>query len=91
MKKLSLYGIMTIISVIVRQFILPNPFECFGNKAALINWIAEPVIQIIAYGVVGLFYVKGSNPAFGSLAYLVTYVIIVGLLWLFGIFLFAWW
>lgn len=91
MRKFSLYGIMTFASLIIRQFFLPNPFECFGDKAILINWIAEPIIQMIAYAVVGLFYVKGSAPALGSLGYLITYVAIVGLLWLCGIFSFTWW
>ena len=91
MRKLSLYGIITIVSLIVRQFVLPNPFECFGDKAILINWIAEPIIQVFAYAVVGFFYVKGSAPALGSVLYLITYALIVGLLWLFGLFSFAWW
>lgn len=91
MRKISLYGIMTVISVVVRQFFLPNPFECFGDKAIIINWIAEPIIQVLAYAIVGLFYVKGSAPAFGSLLYLITYALIVGLLWLLGVFSFAWW
>lgn len=91
MRKISLYGIMTIISVVVRQFFLPNPFECFGDKAIIINWIAEPIIQGLVYVVVGLFYVKGSAPELGSFLYLITYAFIVGLLWLLGIFSFAWW
>ena len=91
MRKLSLYGIITLISVIVRQFVLPNPFECFGDNANLINWIAEPIIQVIAYGIVGLFYIRGSAPALGSLLYLLTYTLIIGLLWILGIFSFAWW
>lgn len=89
--KISLYGIMTVISVVVRQFFLPNPFECFGDRAIIINWIAEPVIQVLAYAVVGLFYVKGSASTLGSILYLITYALIVGLLWLIGLFSFAWW
>ena len=92
MKKLSLYVIITIISVIVRQFFLPNPFECFGDIALLINWIAEPIIQVVAYRVVGMFYDKGSAPVIGSLLYMITYALIIGLLWMLGIFSFAlWW
>lgn len=87
----KLYALMTVISTLVRQFVLPNPFECFGEKAALINWIAEPFIHIVAYGIVGLFYVSGSNPFLGSIAYLSTYAAIVGILWVLGIFSFAWW
>lgn len=88
---LSFYGIMTLISVVVRQFFLPNPFACFGDNAILINWYAEPIIQIIAYLIVGLVYISGTEPALGSFLYLVVYGGIVGLLWLLGIFSFAWW
>lgn len=91
MAMIKLYSLMTVISVLVRQFVLPNPFECFGEKATLINWIAEPIIQVVAYGIVGLFYVKGSAPALGSLAYLAVYALIIGILWVLGIFSFAWW
>jgi len=91
MAMMKLYSLMTIISTLVRQFALPNPFECFGDNAVLINWLAEPILQAIAYGIVGLFYVKGSAPALGSLAYLVVYALIVGILWILGIFSFAWW
>ena len=91
MKKLSPYAVMTIISVIIRQFFLPNPFECFGDNAAAINWIAEPIIQIVVYGIVGLFYVKGSAPAWGSFLYLILYALTVGVLWVLGLAKFAWW
>ena len=82
---------MTVISTLVRQFVLPNPFECFGDQAILINWIAEPIIHAVAYGIVGLFYIRGSAPVLGSIAYLFVYAAIVGILWLCGLFNFAWW
>ena len=91
MRKISLYGGMSAISWIVRMFFLPNPFECFGARAYLYNWIAEPILHIIAYALVGLVYCKGSFPAWGSFLYLITYAILVGVLWIFGIFNFAWW
>ena len=91
MRRISIYGIITIISLLVRQFVLPNPFECFGDNAVLINWIAEPIIQVVAYGIVGIFYISGSAPALGSLLFLLIYALIAGLLWVLGIFSFAWW
>ena len=91
MKRLSVYGVISIISVVVRQFILPNPFECFGDQASVINWIAEPIIQINSYVLVGVVYKQGSNPAFGSVLFLLTYALFVGILWLLGLFCFAWW
>jgi uncharacterized membrane protein len=41
---------------------------------------------------VGLVYTRGSNPALGSFLFLITYAVIVGLLWVLGLFKFAtWW
>ena len=91
MKKISLYSFITIASTIIRQFYLPNPFEYLGEKGYVINLIAEPIIYVLAYSIVGSFYVKGSAPALGSLLYLFTYVLIVGLLWGLGLCSFAWW
>lgn len=89
MKKL--YALMTIISTLVRQFALPNPFECFGDSAIVINWIAEPIMHFVALGLVGLVYRKGECPPLGSLLYLVAYAAITGILALMGLFSFAWW
>ena len=91
MRKLSLYGLIVSASTIVRQFVLPNPFECFGDGAVLINWIAEPFIHIVAFLIVRNFYISGSAPALGSLLYLLAYAIIVGVLWVLGLAEFAWW
>ena len=87
----KLYAIIAAISVIVRQFFLPNPFECFGDSAIVINWIAEPIIHLAAYWLAGTVYRKGSFPALGSFLYLVAYAAITGVLALMGIFSFAWW
>lgn len=89
MKKL--YAIMAVISIIVRQVYLPNPFECFGDMAWLYNLIAEPIIHGAAFLLVGTIYHKGSFPALGSFLYLVAYAAITGVLALMGIFSFAWW
>ena len=91
MRRISLYGLIASVSTIVRQFILPNPFECFGDNAFWINWIAEPFIHIVAFWIVGRFYISKSAPAFGSFLYLLAYAAIVGVLWLFGLAKFAWW
>ena len=88
---MRLYVLITIISIFIRQFVLPNPFECFGDKAFFINCIAEPIIIVVSYLLVGLVYKKGSAPAIGSLLFLVTYAMIVGILWFLGVFRFAWW
>lgn len=86
-----MYGVMAAISLLVRQLCLPNPFQCFGDSAIVINLIAEPVIHALAFGLVGLVYHKGDFPALGSFLYLVAYAAITGILALMGIFSFAWW
>ena len=91
MKRYLLYPLVTIISLVVRQYYLPNPFDCFGEQAAFLNIIAEPIIIALAYVLVGCVYKKASNPALGSILFLITYAILVGVLRLFGIFHFAWW
>lgn len=86
-----LYALVALFSIVVRQFFLPNPFECFGDYAVLINWIAEPVMYAIAFGLVGLVYKKGECPFLGSILYLCAYALLIGALWALGIFSFAWW
>lgn len=89
MKKM--YGLVAIISTIVRQFYLPNPFECFGDIGLAYNWIASLAIHPIAFALVGLFYKRGSAPAVGSFLYLIMYATITGILVVMSIFEFTWW
>ncbi len=86
-----LYAVIAIIGVLIRQFVLPNPFECFGDNAIIINLIAEPIIHSVAFALVGLVYRSGEAPTLGSILYLITYCLIIGALYLCGIFSFAWW
>ena len=86
-----MYKLICMISILVRQFCLPNPFECFGEKAALYNWLAGFILAPITYILVGMIYDKESFPALGSLLYLLTYIGLTGLLWLLGLTSFAWW
>lgn len=87
-----MYKIIATISLIIRQLVLPNPFECFGFfEGIIINLIAEPIIHIVAFVLVGLFYMKGSAPAWGSFLYLVTYSAITLVLYVMSIFKFIWW
>lgn len=80
-----MYNIIAFISVIIRQFFLPNPFEP-RTDAIILNWIAEPLLYVITYLIVGIFYDEGSEPALGSFLYLVFYAIHVVLLMLIGFF-----
>ena len=91
MKSFSAYGIMATVSLIIRQFFLPNPFAYLGVQGIIVNWIVGFIIHPIAFGIVGLRYIKGSDPAWGSFLYLVVYSAITGILYVMGLFAFAWW
>lgn len=79
----------------IRQFAMPNPFEALGDgltitisgatmllTPGILNWIADPVIFAITYGVVGLYYTKGSEPSWGSILYMFFYAVHIGILYL---------
>lgn len=80
-----MYKIMAGLSILIRQFYIPNPFEPRAD-AWLLNLIAEPVMYMITFNVVGIFYARGSAPALGSFLYLIFYFIHTGLLMLMGYF-----
>ncbi len=86
-----MYRLMTVISFIIRQFYLPNPFECFGNYAWFYNLIAEAVLVPVSYAIVGIFYTSGEAPVIGSFLFLLAYAALTGILWLLGLVNFAWW
>ena len=86
-----IYGLIAIVSTVIRQFYLPNPFECFGDGAMLYNWIAGVLLHPVAFLFVGTVYRSGDCPPLGSLLYLLAYAAITGILSLMGIFSFAWW
>lgn len=77
------------IGLYIRTFVLPNPFEpldevvLFGTPiiAFWVNVCFEPILHLFAYSVVGRFYSRGSDPAFGSICYMVFYVLAVFLLY----------
>ena len=100
----KLYGIIATISIIIRQFVLPNPFEPLGETFTLTinkteisltptvtNWIAEPFLHVVTFILAGIYYSKGQDePAFGSFLYLLFYAIHVGLIYLISLFDFSW-
>lgn len=88
------YISMAGISTVIRQFLLPNPFDkmtksfiVYIGKIPLtltpdiLNWIAEPFLYVITFALVGCYYSKGfDSPVKGSFLYLLLYAIHVGLL-----------
>lgn len=86
-----MYKIMVVISLLIRTFCLPDPFECFGDYAILINLVVEAPVHLFVYKLVGTVYSKGSFPLWGAILYLVVYCAVIGVLYLMSIFCFAWW
>ena len=86
-----MYRLISVLSLLIRQFWLPNPFECCSDYALLINWIVGIILSPIAYLIVGTVYEKGSAPVIGSVLYFITYAALTGILLVMGIFSFAWW
>ncbi len=70
-----MYYIMALIGFLIRQFLLPNPFEPFGGWGALYNLFASGLIGTLAYFTVGLIYEKRSFPFIGSLLYTIAYAV----------------
>lgn len=99
-----MYKLILTISILVRQFCIPNPFEALGNGAKVkngatyilitpevLNWVAEPFVHVVTFAVVGLYYDRGSAPALGSFLYLSFYCLHIFLLWLMSLARFAVW
>lgn len=100
----KLYSIIATISVLVRQFLLPNPFDPLGETFSVtitdiviplhplvLNWLAKPVLHAVTFAIVGIYYHKGhNNPALGSFLYLLFYAIHVGMIYIVSSFGFAW-
>lgn len=86
---------MWLISVIVRQFFIPNPFDALtvlpqlsiaGVSLTLtpdiLNWLASGALVPFTYAVVGIFYDRGSSPSLGSFLFLLFYFIHTGIIYL---------
>ena len=90
-----MYKLIVAISILIRQFYLPNPFEALGDglivnigetsillPPGVLNWVAEPFMHMVTFVIVGLYYDRGSAPALGSFLYLLFYCVHTFLLWL---------
>lgn len=83
-----MYRIIAVISVLIRQFFIANPYESlsFLNEETatwlpiVLNLLTEGIFHAVAFGIVGIFYRSRSCPAWGSLLYLVVYWINIGVL-----------
>ena len=99
-----MYKLIAAISILIRQFYLPNPFEALGDglivnigetsillPPGVLNWVAEPIMHMVTFAIVGLYYDRGSAPALGSFLYLLFYCVHTFLLWLMSLAGFSTW
>ncbi|WP_105620050.1 hypothetical protein [Vallitalea okinawensis] len=70
-----MYGIISIISILVRSFLLKSAFEAISYGYIINILFAEPLLGTLSFTVTGMFYRKNSAPALGSALYLFFYII----------------
>jgi len=57
----------------------------------VLNWVAEPIVHVVTFAIVGLYYERGSVPVLGSFLYLLFYCLHTFLLWLMSVAEFSIW
>lgn len=88
-----IYKIFYIFSFLIRNFVVPNPFDSLRGQTIeiggielpvipeFINIFIEPILGGITYFVVGFYYSRSSGkPVIGSILYLIFYCIHTALL-----------
>lgn len=88
-REFTMYTILSATSLLIRQYMLPNPFDKLPVLPSIdylgislqippffMMLFAEPFIYIITFAVVGIYYRKGiDHPAKGSFLYLLFYCV----------------
>lgn len=87
-----MYKFINMISVLIRQFVLPNPYiNIIGNDtyADLFNIIiGGAILHFCAYKLTGCGYTRGiDNPVSGSFGYLISYCYVTVLITTLGFFI----
>ena len=76
-----MYNVIHIISALIREFLLPNPFETIIEdkiSSDIFNILVGGIIlHFLAFFITGCWYTRGVNkPTGGSLGYLISYTTI---------------
>ncbi len=85
-----MYKIVNIISIIIRQFVLPNPYiDLFEQKvyADCFNIvIGGLILHKLSFWLTGIIYTRGvDEPAEGSIGYLISYTVLTFLITMLGL------
>jgi len=79
---MSMYVIAHFIGFIIRQFLLPNPFEAmWPEQAVILNWVLGLVLLPISYAITGIWYKRGDGAATGSILFNIVYIVLSLALW----------
>ena len=76
-----LYHLIKVISYLVRQFLISNPFSNLvkdPNIATIVNWICGGIFIPLAYILTGTWY-NGGAKTIGSFGFFINYAILTGL------------
>ena len=80
-RKRNSRGIISTISLLVRQFFIPNPFEnIFENTdyTEIVNWFFGGIFVPLAFLLTRTWYVSGVNEKWeGSLGFFINYCITI--------------
>lgn len=79
-----MYQIVSALNGIMRDELLPNPFEFISNNSIIVlvftALIGSRILHNLAYSMCGIFYNKGKAPTLGSILYMLFWYLNVGIL-----------
>ena len=79
-----MYHVIHIISALIRQFLLPNPFSSFFSNQAYADLfnivIGGAILHIMSYVMTGMVYEKNLAPGLGCFLYLFNYCLITAII-----------
>lgn len=101
---MKLYTTLAGLFWLYRQYAIPNPFEVLGEQIIftigeitvpltpdVLNWLADPIIFAITFGIVGIYYERGSFPVLGSILYMFFYCLhMAGIYFLLSLYPMVW-
>lgn len=79
-----MYQIISGLNSIIREEMMPNPFEFISDNQLVVNlftyFIGGIILYKISFAMCGVFYNRGSCPTLGSIGYMFFFSFNVGIL-----------
>ena len=89
--KLGMYGLISVLSAFIREWLLPNPFESLGAIGYVYNAIVGTLIAGVSFYLVSRVDKLRFRPAWRSFLFMLFYSVITLAVWAMSIHSFAWW